>query len=253
MRPTLTVVDAMRVLHAQRPAGRQHRRREGHAPGHRDVDQVAADAYGCTLIGEKPREPALPEDGPRARARHDVLGEPAARGGLSGPSARHAPRAICPAPMPWLGDASGRVEPLDRIRAGAIATRRPRARASAAARRSAGDRSRLGGDGRGRRRRRAVRKRAADAPRQPCGRSRRPQEAASRSEAARLGHPGAQGHPRVWSGCGASRRSAFFALFIYFLFQTAFRGTFARERRHAGAPAAARSRASCSPIRSSRR
>ena len=58
---------------AQRPPGRQHRRREGHAPGDREPDQVAADAYGCTLIGEKPDERRLPQDGARARHRQHEL------------------------------------------------------------------------------------------------------------------------------------------------------------------------------------
>jgi uncharacterized protein (DUF362 family) len=53
MRPTLTVVDATRVLMRNGPQG-------GNIDDARDVhqviastDQVAADAYGCTLIGEK--------------------------------------------------------------------------------------------------------------------------------------------------------------------------------------------------------
>jgi uncharacterized protein (DUF362 family) len=54
MRPTLTVVDATRVLLRNGPQG-------GNIDDAKDVhqviaslDQVAADAYGCTLIGEKP-------------------------------------------------------------------------------------------------------------------------------------------------------------------------------------------------------
>jgi uncharacterized protein (DUF362 family) len=54
LRPTLTVVDATRVLMRNGPQG-------GNIDDARDlfqvvasVDQVAADAYGCTLIGEKP-------------------------------------------------------------------------------------------------------------------------------------------------------------------------------------------------------
>jgi uncharacterized protein (DUF362 family) len=54
MRPTLTVVDATRVLMRNGPQG-------GNIDDARDVhqviaslDQVAADAYGCTLIGEQP-------------------------------------------------------------------------------------------------------------------------------------------------------------------------------------------------------
>lgn len=54
MRPTLTVVDASRVLLRNGPQG-------GNVDDARDLfqviastDQVAADAYGCTLIGEKP-------------------------------------------------------------------------------------------------------------------------------------------------------------------------------------------------------
>ena len=54
MRPTLVVIDAMARAHAQRPAGRQHRRRAGTCtPSIATVDQVAADAFGCTLIGQK--------------------------------------------------------------------------------------------------------------------------------------------------------------------------------------------------------
>jgi uncharacterized protein (DUF362 family) len=54
MRPTLTVVDATRVLLRNGPQG-------GNIDDTRDMhqviaslDQVAADSYGCTLIGEKP-------------------------------------------------------------------------------------------------------------------------------------------------------------------------------------------------------
>jgi uncharacterized protein (DUF362 family) len=54
MRPTLTVVDATRVLIRNGPQG-------GNIDDARDMhqvvaslDQVAADAYGATLIGEKP-------------------------------------------------------------------------------------------------------------------------------------------------------------------------------------------------------
>jgi len=54
MRPTLVVVDAWRVLMRNGPQG-------GNVDDARDmhtviatVDQVAADAYGCTLIGQKP-------------------------------------------------------------------------------------------------------------------------------------------------------------------------------------------------------
>jgi len=54
MRPTLTIVDATRVLLRNGPQG-------GNIDDARDMhqviaslDQVASDAYGCTLIGEKP-------------------------------------------------------------------------------------------------------------------------------------------------------------------------------------------------------
>jgi uncharacterized protein (DUF362 family) len=54
MRPTLTIVDATRVLMRNGPQG-------GNIDDAKDlfqviasIDQVAADAYGCTLIGEKP-------------------------------------------------------------------------------------------------------------------------------------------------------------------------------------------------------
>ena len=56
MRPTLVVMDAWRVLMRNGPQG-------GNIDDARDmhtviasVDQVAADAFGCTLIGQKPRE-----------------------------------------------------------------------------------------------------------------------------------------------------------------------------------------------------
>ena len=57
--------------------------------------------------------------------------------------------------------------------------------------------------------------------------------------------------PRASSWARRASQVGFFALFMYFLFQTAFRGTFA-ARRHARPPAAAGRGASCSPIRSSR-
>jgi uncharacterized protein (DUF362 family) len=54
LRPTLTVIDATRVLVRNGPQG-------GNIDDTREantvvasVDQVAADAYACTLIGEKP-------------------------------------------------------------------------------------------------------------------------------------------------------------------------------------------------------
>jgi uncharacterized protein (DUF362 family) len=54
MRPTLTVVDATRVLMRNGPQGGNI---DDAADVHQviaSVDQVAADAYGCTLIGQKP-------------------------------------------------------------------------------------------------------------------------------------------------------------------------------------------------------
>ncbi len=54
MRPTLTVVDATRVLMRNGPQGGNI---DDAADVHQviaSIDQVAADAYGCTLIGQKP-------------------------------------------------------------------------------------------------------------------------------------------------------------------------------------------------------
>ena len=93
MRPTLVVVDAMRVLMRNGPQG-------GNIDDTKDmntviatVDQVAADAYGCTLIGQTPREPPLPRDGRRAGPRDDALGEPPGAGGLSGVDSHGGPHA----------------------------------------------------------------------------------------------------------------------------------------------------------------
>jgi uncharacterized protein (DUF362 family) len=53
MRPTLTLVDAVRVLMRNGPqGGNLDDAREMHTVI-ASVDQVAADAFGCTLIGQK--------------------------------------------------------------------------------------------------------------------------------------------------------------------------------------------------------
>ncbi len=82
MRPTLVVVDAWRVLMRNGPQG-------GNIDDARDmhtviasVDQVAADAFGCTLIGQKRENLAVSRDGREARPRHDALGEPPREGGV---------------------------------------------------------------------------------------------------------------------------------------------------------------------------
>ena len=54
MRPTLTVVDATRVLMRNGPQGGNIDDAKDMHQVFASVDEVAADAYGCTLIGEKP-------------------------------------------------------------------------------------------------------------------------------------------------------------------------------------------------------
>ncbi len=83
MRPTLVVVDAWRVLMRNGPQG-------GNIDDAKDmhtviatVDQVAADAYGCTLIGQQRENLPYLKMGERARPRHDALGEPPREGGLT--------------------------------------------------------------------------------------------------------------------------------------------------------------------------
>ena len=79
MRPTLTVLDATRVLMRNGPQG-------GNVDDARDVhqviatiDQVAADAYGCTLIGETPE-----------RIDYLSLGQQRSLGQIDWRSLRHA-------------------------------------------------------------------------------------------------------------------------------------------------------------------
>lgn len=78
MRPTLTVVDATRVLLRNGPQG-------GNIDDARDMhqviaglDQVAVDAYGCTLIGEKPEN-----------VKYLALGEQRGLGTVNWRSLRH--------------------------------------------------------------------------------------------------------------------------------------------------------------------
>jgi uncharacterized protein (DUF362 family) len=52
MRPTLVVVDAMRVLMRNGPQGGNIDDTKVMSPVFASVDEVAADAYGCTLIGQ---------------------------------------------------------------------------------------------------------------------------------------------------------------------------------------------------------
>ena len=47
------------------------------------VDQVAADAFGCTLIGQKRENLPYLEMGAGARPGDDALGEPPREGGVS--------------------------------------------------------------------------------------------------------------------------------------------------------------------------
>ncbi|MEZ4263986.1 MAG: DUF362 domain-containing protein [Polyangiaceae bacterium] len=54
MRPTLVVVDAMRVLMRNGPQGGNIDDTRVMNTVYATVDQVAADAFGCTLIGQKP-------------------------------------------------------------------------------------------------------------------------------------------------------------------------------------------------------
>ncbi|MGC4064227.1 MAG: DUF362 domain-containing protein [Polyangiaceae bacterium] len=54
MRPTLTVLDATRVLMRNGPQGGNIDDAKDFHQVIASIDQVAADAYGCTLIGEKP-------------------------------------------------------------------------------------------------------------------------------------------------------------------------------------------------------
>ncbi len=74
MRPTLTVVDGVRVLLRNGPQG-------GNVDDTRrmntvlaTIDQVAADAYGCTLIGQRPENLPYLAHGRGARHRHHATG-----------------------------------------------------------------------------------------------------------------------------------------------------------------------------------
>ena len=78
MRPSLVVVDATRVLMRNGPQG-------GNIDDARDmhtviatVDQVAADAYGCTLIGQHRDEPPVPQDGRTSAASARCTGRTSA-------------------------------------------------------------------------------------------------------------------------------------------------------------------------------
>jgi uncharacterized protein (DUF362 family) len=54
MRPTLVVVDALRVLMRNGPQGGNIDDTKELHTVFATVDQVAADAFGCTLIGQNP-------------------------------------------------------------------------------------------------------------------------------------------------------------------------------------------------------
>ena len=244
MRPTLVVVDAMRVLMRNGPQG-------GNIDDTRDmhtviatVDQVAADAFGVHAHRPEAREPAVPRRwAHEARPRHDALGEPPGEGGVSVAAARS--RRI-----PHAG-----VRSTQRVEAGHDRGRSCRRRADPVE------------DGRRRRRRRARRESTCDR-RASATRERRPSPAAERPPTQRRQRPLDGGRARLRPPVAArqpkpkksklpgsrhpraprssvvlkwARRFAqvfFFALFMYFLFQTGFRGSFAAQRRHAGAPAA---------------
>ncbi len=113
MRPTLVVVDAWRVLMRNGPQG-------GNIDDARDmhtvvatVDQVAADAFGCTLIGQKRENLPYLAMGEKRGLGHDALGEPPGEGGLS--------------PWPRSRIRRTRAHPVDHGEAGARRQRSTRA------------------------------------------------------------------------------------------------------------------------------
>ncbi len=67
MRPTLVVVDAMRVLMRNGPQGGNIDDTKVMNTVFATVDQVAADAFGCTLIGQKPENMAYLKMGQERR------------------------------------------------------------------------------------------------------------------------------------------------------------------------------------------
>ena len=114
MRPTLVVVDAWRVLMRNGPQG-------GNIDDARDmhtvvatVDQVAADAFGCTLIGQKPENLPYLAMGEKRGLGHDALGEPPREGGLSGQLDAARP----PRPDPLADGQAGQVRRSTRADAG---------------------------------------------------------------------------------------------------------------------------------------
>ena len=234
MRPTLVVVDAMRVLMRNGPQGgniddtKVHEHRSS-----RPSIRSRPTRYGCHAHRPAPRQPPVPQDGPRARPRHDVLGEAPGQGGLmaAGPSstlrrlrARASPHAgvsldvaaidhaalhdaehthVHVEPIPWKTGDVGAVKPIDRDTT--LAPDAEGRRASAPAPAKTARRRRR--DGR-RETKRVARRRRAElgrAPRDGDGaRHRRPararEEEEDRSEAPRLRHPGAQDHPHARVG-----------------------------------------------------
>ena len=241
MRPTLVVVDAWRVLMRNGPQG-------GNIDDARDmhtviatVDQVAADAYGCTLIGQKPREPAVPRDGGEARPGDDALGEPPGAGGLTRMAApstpQHAGVRLDPSlaaahthaahedvePIPWKTGKVGIVGGIDAI-TWAPSTPRP---LDAACVPTPAHAPTLAS---------APAPTLAHAPAlasvPALASALAPTQAARPAPAkAKKKLPGSGIPPRriavVLKWARRFSQVGFFALFMYFLFQTAFRGSFA--------------------------
>ena len=243
MRPTLTVVDATRVLMRNGPQG-------GNIDDAKDMhqviaslDQVAADAYGCTLIGEKP------ENVPYLKMGHER-----GIGTMTGEMCRmwrsdvaRKPRAIhgnLPAPIPWLGRRPDASTPLDAARV----TPRPtesRARAGkSAASRAARPRGR---DGTSRRRgvRRLRQRRRLRCASRASPRSRRTKRPGSGIPARKIDPHAGVGAARRAGRC-SSRSSCT---------SCSRRRSAARSRRSRTSRCACRCRSkpSCSPTRSSRR
>ncbi len=114
MRPTLTVVDGTRVLLRNGPQGGNVADAKEMRTVIATVDQVAADACGCELIGRTAARDPVHRDGPAARPRHDALARQTRRGDLM-----------------LAGRARARVEPLLQARSPAPAAVCPRAPSSA--------------------------------------------------------------------------------------------------------------------------
>ncbi len=117
MRPSLVVADAWRVLLRNGPQGGNIDDAKDMSTIVATVDQVAADSFGCTLIGQKGGEHAVPGDGTAARPRDDPLGEPSGERGLS---RWRAARARAPARSSGAhpledGEGGGRTRALDAL------------------------------------------------------------------------------------------------------------------------------------------